>query len=103
MVDLKQYKNVLRTAAMSLIEDRRIKWTTRHDHDDVNSMVDFPVGAVIGEVCDEYEVTDEWAWQAYMHDDDDDDDEDGKKEVKLPPSLAWAAKQGLGSGSTSII
>jgi hypothetical protein len=97
---------------LEIIEDGRIKWLT-NDNDDVgdvvNSMIDLPVGTVIGEVCDndddddnDDEVKEEWAWQAYMHDEDDDDDNGKKKEVELPPSLAWAAKQGLGSGSTSI-
>ena len=112
---------------LEIIEDGRIKWLKNpknNDHDDVrvvdddgdddvNSMVDLPVGTVIGEVCDDDDddddndhnvddVTEEWAWQAYMHDEDDDDGIGKKKEVELPPSLAWAAKRGLGSGSTSI-
>lgn len=101
---------------LEIIEDGRIQWLTTNNHvvhddnndgDNVNLMVDFPVGTVIGEVCDDDDddnddevVTEEWAWQAYMHDDDDNDGKE--KEVELPPSLAWAAKQGLGSGSTSI-
>ena len=112
---------------LEIIEDGRIKWLKNpknDDHhvrvvdddgdDDVNSMVDLPVGTVIGEVCDDDDdddddddhndddVTEEWAWQAYMHDEDDDDGNGKKKVVELPPSLAWAAKRGLGSGSTSI-
>ena len=96
---------------LEIIEDGRIKWLTNDNDDvgdDVNSMIELPVGTVIGEVCDDDdddnddEVAEEWAWQAYMHDEDDDDDNGKKKEVELPPSLAWAAKQGLGSGSTSI-
>lgn len=108
---------------LEIIEDGRIKWLNpnndvRVDDDDdgdndVNSMVDLPVGTVIGEVCDDDDddddddpndddVTEEWAWQAYMHDEDYDDGIGKKKEVELPPSLAWAAKRGLGSGSTSI-
>jgi hypothetical protein len=95
---------------LEIIEDGRIKWLTNDNDDDdgdVNSMIDLPVGTVIGEVCDDDdddnndEVAEEWAWQAYMHDVDDGDN-GKKKEVELPPSLAWAAKQGLGSGSTSI-
>ena len=112
---------------LEIIEDGRIKWSknpNNNDHDvrvvddddgdnKVNSMVDLPVGTVIGEVCDDDDddddddhngddVTEEWAWQAYMHDEDDDDGIGKKKVVELPPSLAWAAKRGLGSGSTSI-
>ena len=109
---------------LEIIEDGRIEWLNPKNNDhhdvrvvdddgdnDVNSMVDLPVGTVIGEVCDDDDddddhndddVTEEWAWQAYMHDEDDDDGIGKKKVVELPPSLAWAAKRGLGSGSTSI-
>ena len=109
---------------LEIIEDGRIKWLNTNNNDrgvrvdddddygdNVNSMVDLPVGTVIGEVCDDddndddhndNDVTEEWAWQAYMHDEDYDDGNGKKKEVELPPSLAWAAKRGLGSGSTSI-